>query len=52
MFPNTFMMQEYIRRYIDESLDREEFHDTSEPPRVYTIPKGTLGSSNHHTTRF
>jgi hypothetical protein len=39
MFPNTFMMQEHIRRYLDELLDREKGNE-AEIPRIYTIPKG------------
>jgi len=41
MFPNTFTMQEYVRRYFDEFLDRIEGGEQVEIPRIYTIPKGT-----------
>ena len=44
MFPNTFTMQEYIRRYFDEFLDRLEGGEEVEKPRIYTIPKGTLAT--------
>lgn len=40
MFPNTFMMQELVRRYFDESLDREEEGKQVEVPYIYTISKG------------
>lgn len=43
MFPNTFMMQELIRRYFDEALDREDEGKEVEMSYVYTIPKGTIG---------
>ncbi|KAL7917210.1 hypothetical protein ACQKWADRAFT_307339 [Trichoderma austrokoningii] len=41
MFPNTFMMQELVRGYLDEHIDREEEGETSETPYIYTIAKGT-----------
>lgn len=41
MLPNTFMMQECVRRYVDEYLDRAEDDDATEPPRIYTVSKGT-----------
>ncbi|XWW95588.1 hypothetical protein V2A60_003553 [Cordyceps javanica] len=41
MLPNTFDMQEYIRRYYDEFLDREEAGDIIDAPRIFTVPKGT-----------
>ncbi|KAM3551383.1 hypothetical protein ARSEF4850_007898 [Beauveria asiatica] len=39
MFPNTFTMQEFTRRYYDEFLDRKEDDENTEEPRIYTIPK-------------
>jgi hypothetical protein len=40
MFPNTFMMQEFVRRYFDEVLDRQDEGEDVEIPLLYTIPKG------------
>lgn len=40
MFPNTFMMQELVRRYFDEVLDRQDEGEDIEIPSLYTIPKG------------
>ena len=40
MFPNTFMLQELVRRYFDENVDREEEGETVETPYIYTIAKG------------
>ena len=40
MYPNTFMMQEYVRRYVDEALHGET-NAASEPPQLYIVPKGT-----------
>lgn len=42
MFPNTFMMQELLRRYFDGALDREDEGNGVETPHIYTIPKGTV----------
>ncbi|KAK4152364.1 hypothetical protein C8A00DRAFT_44572 [Chaetomidium leptoderma] len=57
MFPNTFMMQELIRRYLDEALDREDEGKEVETPHVYTVPKGTpiptdLILINEYISRF
>ncbi|KAI0427789.1 hypothetical protein F5Y09DRAFT_22540 [Xylaria sp. FL1042] len=41
MYPNTFLMQELIRRYYDEALDREEDGQKVDTPYIYSIPKGT-----------
>ncbi|KAK2599130.1 hypothetical protein QQS21_005391 [Conoideocrella luteorostrata] len=41
MYPNTFLMQELVRRYFDENIDREEEGETVETPYIYTIAKGT-----------
>ncbi|KJZ71927.1 hypothetical protein HIM_08683 [Hirsutella minnesotensis 3608] len=41
MFPNTFTQQEYVRRYFDEFLDREENSEIVDIPYIFTIPKGT-----------
>ncbi|KAL1859001.1 hypothetical protein VTK73DRAFT_7713 [Phialemonium thermophilum] len=42
MYPsNTFMMQEYCRRYLDAVLDRQEAGENVEMPEIYTIPRGT-----------
>ncbi len=46
MYPNTFMMQEYVRRYFDEFLDRVEDGQKVETPRIYTIQKGMLATSH------
>lgn len=43
MFPNTFMMQELIRRYVDDVLDREDEGHEVETPFVYTIAQGRSG---------
>lgn len=40
MFPNTFLMQELVRRYFDEALDREDEGKQVETPFIYTLPKG------------
>jgi len=45
MFPNTFMMQEYVRRYFDELLDRQEDGREADKPWIYTIRKGKLAVS-------
>jgi hypothetical protein len=50
MYPNTFMMQELIRRYFDEALDREDEGKEVEKSYVYTIPKGTVSSFANITT--
>lgn len=42
MFPNTFMMQELVRRYFDEVLDRQDEGEDIEIPSLYTIPKGEV----------
>ncbi|KFG79616.1 hypothetical protein MANI_029727 [Metarhizium anisopliae] len=39
MFPNTFLMQELVRRYFDEALDREDEGKQVETPFIYTLPK-------------
>ncbi|KAJ4311706.1 hypothetical protein N0V84_010303 [Fusarium piperis] len=57
MFPNTFMMQELIRRYFDDVLDREDEGHEVETPFVYTIAQGTLIPShliliNEYMSRF
>ncbi|KAI2611996.1 hypothetical protein GGR54DRAFT_616801 [Hypoxylon sp. NC1633] len=57
MFPNTFMMQELVRRYFDENLDREEEGKQVESPYIYTISKGTPIPShliliNEYISRF
>ncbi|KND87317.1 hypothetical protein TOPH_08074 [Tolypocladium ophioglossoides CBS 100239] len=57
MFPNTFMMQELVRRYYDEVLDREDEGEQVEWPFIYTIPKGTPIPShliliNEYISRF
>lgn len=41
MFPNTFLMQEVVRMYFDETLDREDEGKDVETPFIYTIPRGT-----------
>ncbi|PNY23834.1 Uncharacterized protein TCAP_06226 [Tolypocladium capitatum] len=41
MFPNTFTQQEYIRRYFDDFIDREENGKAVDIPHMFTIPKGT-----------
>ncbi|KAK1766564.1 hypothetical protein QBC33DRAFT_104820 [Phialemonium atrogriseum] len=41
MFPNTFLMQEIVRMYFDETLDREDEGKNVETPFIYTIPRGT-----------
>ncbi|KAL7965639.1 hypothetical protein HDV63DRAFT_211499 [Trichoderma sp. SZMC 28014] len=43
MFSNTFMMQELVRRYLDEVLDREDQGKQVESP-FCTIAKGTPNS--------
>lgn len=40
MFPNTFMMQELVRGYFDEVLDREDEGIQVEKPFIYTVFKG------------
>ncbi|KAK3374396.1 hypothetical protein B0T24DRAFT_293553 [Lasiosphaeria ovina] len=57
MLPNTFTMQECVRRYFDEFLDRVEDGEDMETPQIYTIPKGTEIPShliliNDHISRF
>lgn len=42
MRPNTFTMQELVRRYYDEFLDRQEIAHDIEIPRIYTVPKADL----------
>ncbi|KAK0701838.1 hypothetical protein B0T26DRAFT_659652, partial [Lasiosphaeria miniovina] len=39
MLPNTFTMQECVRRYFDEFLDRVEDGEDMETPQIYNIPK-------------
>jgi len=51
------MMQECVRRYVDEYLDRAEDDDATEPPRIYTVSKGTpipgnLVLINEYSSRF
>ncbi|EXV00475.1 hypothetical protein X797_006537 [Metarhizium robertsii] len=41
MLPNTFLMQELVRRHFDEALDREDEGKHVETPFIYTLPKGT-----------
>ncbi|KAF9876296.1 hypothetical protein CkaCkLH20_06239 [Colletotrichum karsti] len=41
MFPNTFMMQELVRGYYDETLDRADEGKRVDVPFIFTIPKGT-----------
>lgn len=36
------MMQEYVQRYFDKFLDRQEGDKKTDTPYIYTIPKGTL----------
>lgn len=45
MFPNTFMMQELVRGYFDEYIERQEEGETVETPYIYTIAKGI---NNYH----
>lgn len=45
MSPNTFTMQENIRRYFEEYLDRVDGGQKIEVPRILTVPKG---NSHHH----
>ncbi|RSM15798.1 hypothetical protein CDV31_004740 [Fusarium ambrosium] len=57
MFPNTFMMQELVRGYFDEVLDREDEGSQVEKPFIFTIPKGTPIPShliliNEYISRF
>ncbi|KAH6640659.1 hypothetical protein F5144DRAFT_561218 [Chaetomium tenue] len=57
MFPNTFMMQELVRRYFDEVLDRQDEGEDIEAPSLYTVPKGTPIPShliliNEYISRF
>lgn len=40
MFLNTFMMQELVRRYFDEVLDREDEGSQFEKLFIYTVSKG------------
>lgn len=40
MLPNTFLMQELVRRHFDEALDREDEGKQVETPFIYTLPKG------------
>ncbi|KAI1275388.1 hypothetical protein F5Y07DRAFT_400387 [Xylaria sp. FL0933] len=42
MYPNTFFMQELVRRYYDEVLDREEEGQEVDTPYIFSVPKGTL----------
>jgi hypothetical protein len=35
------MMQEFVRKFFDDVLDREEAGEEVEKPNIYTIPKGT-----------
>ncbi|KAI0803775.1 hypothetical protein GGR55DRAFT_682188 [Xylaria sp. FL0064] len=41
MYPNTFFMQELVRRYYDEALDREEEGQEVDTPYIFSVPKGT-----------
>ncbi|KAJ0160969.1 hypothetical protein CTA2_7000 [Colletotrichum tanaceti] len=57
MFPNTFWMQELVRRYYDEVLDQQDEGVEVETPCIFTIFKGTILPSNlvlinEHTSRF
>lgn len=49
--PNTFLMQELVRSYFDENLDREDEGKQVETPYIYTISKGRkaflLSDSTH-----
>jgi hypothetical protein len=40
MYPNTFMMQELIRRYYDDALDREDTGQEVDTPYIYSVPNG------------
>jgi hypothetical protein len=42
MYPNTFMMQELIRRNFDENAEREEEGKQVDVPYIFTIPKGWI----------
>ncbi|QPH03918.1 hypothetical protein C2857_000363 [Epichloe festucae Fl1] len=55
MRPNTFTMQELVRRYYDEFLDRQEIAHDIEIPRIYTVPKGrsyTAKFTLHGLTKY
>ncbi|KAM4067047.1 hypothetical protein HRG_012192 [Hirsutella rhossiliensis] len=39
VFPNTCMMQELVRTYLDQVLDREELGKPVDMPSIYTIHK-------------
>ncbi|PNY27842.1 Uncharacterized protein TCAP_02241 [Tolypocladium capitatum] len=41
MYPNTFLMQELVRGYFDDVLDREDEGKQVESPFICTISKGT-----------
>ncbi|KAG8406147.1 hypothetical protein J3458_021474 [Metarhizium acridum] len=41
MFPNSFLMQELVRRYFDENLDREDEGKEVETLFIFTLPKAT-----------
>ncbi|KAI0467840.1 hypothetical protein F4859DRAFT_226612 [Xylaria cf. heliscus] len=41
MYPNTFMMQELIRRYYDDALDRQDDGQEVGTPYIYSVPRGT-----------
>lgn len=40
MYPNTFIMQEIIRRNYDDALDREHAGQEVETPYIYCVRKG------------
>ncbi|TPX15946.1 uncharacterized protein E0L32_000280 [Thyridium curvatum] len=57
LYPNTFMMQEFIRMYYDEMLDREDEGKEVETPYIFTIRRGTPIPShliliNEYMSRF
>ncbi|UNI13306.1 hypothetical protein JDV02_000063 [Purpureocillium takamizusanense] len=57
LFPNTFMMQELVRQYFDDVLDRQDEGKQIESPFICTIPKGTpipghLILINEYLSRF
>lgn len=51
MFPNTFMMQELVRGYFDEVLDREDEGSQVEKPFIYTVSKGMNNLLYRHRRR-
>ena len=40
--PNTFMMQELVRGYVDQYMDDLENGKHLETPLVYYVPKGKI----------